>query len=104
MWAHSKSPHVTELVLEYLRQDRVRFSSHALDRLKQRLIPRGLDETDVLRILRLGRREIGKDSWDSVFFDWTYAFKGKCLDGIEIRVVVSITDEVALVVTVIDLD
>lgn len=104
MWSESKLLHVAEWVLEDLKEDRVRFSNHALDRLNQRLIPLGLDESDVFRILRSGRREFSKDRWDSVFMEWAYAFRGRCLDGTELRIVVSVSNEFVVIVTMMDLD
>ena len=98
-----KASNVSERIAEALQQDSVRFSVHALKRIEERLFPIGADELDVFRILRKGKREAEKDAWDDEFQEWTYAIRGKTVDGYSLRVCISFKKNGLIIVTVIEL-
>ena len=50
-----------------------------------------------------GRREEQKDEWNERLKEWNYAYRGKTVDGTELRVAVALKPNGVLVVTVINL-
>lgn len=98
-----KAINISERIAKAFQQDSVRFSVHALKRIKERLSPIGLDELDVFRILKKGKRESEKDKWDSEYQEWTYAIQGKTLDGNLLRVCISFKSNGLIIVTVIEI-
>jgi hypothetical protein len=58
---------------------------------------------DVLFVLETGRREEAKDSYDEVFQNWKYAIRGKTLENVDIRVIVTITVDNIVIITVVNL-
>ena len=100
----AKIPDVVARLTEALANDAVRFSDHAQRRLDERLYDYGLDELDVLRVLKKGRREEEKDEWHEGHQEWNYAFRGKTVDKTELRVSVALKLNGVLVITVINLD
>jgi hypothetical protein len=95
---------VMNRVGDALKHDAIRFSDHALQRMDERLYQFGMDESDVLRVLRKGRREEDKDKWDELYQEWTYGMRGRTIDGDELRVSVAFKNSDVLIVTVINLD
>ena len=100
----AKMPDVVARVADALTNDAVRFSDHARRRMDERLYEYGLDGIDVFRILRKGRREEEKDEWDATRNEWNYAFRGKTVDGAELRVSLALKASGVLVITVVNLD
>ncbi len=91
-------------VADALKKDAVRFSDHAMRRMDERLFECGLDEIDVFRVLKKGRREEEKDEWNEIHCEWSYAFRGKTVDGADLRVSVALKAWGVLVITVINLE
>ena len=100
----AKIPDVVARVADALSRDLVRFSDHAVQRMDERLYDFGLDAMDVLRILKKGRREEEKDEWNFEHSEWNYAFRGRTIDSLELRVSVAIKPNGVLVITVVNLD
>jgi hypothetical protein len=99
----AKVPDVAKRLAEAFIKDVIRFSDHAQHRMDERLYEYGLDESDVFRVLKKGRREEEKDEWNEILKEWNYAYRGKTLDGIELRVAFALKPNGVLVVTVINL-
>lgn len=72
---------------------------HALERLNERAI----SLRDVNYVLIRGYHEKQKTSFDSVFQTWKYSIRGKTMDGLEVRVIVSFVEMMAII-TVIRLE
>jgi len=100
----AKRSDVVARVADALTNDTVRFSDHARRRMDERLYEFGLDEIDVVRILKRGRREEEKDEWDAARNEWNYAFRGKTVDGAQLRVSLALKASGVLVITVVNLD
>ncbi len=100
----AKRSDVIARVAEALSKDTVRFSDHAMRRMDERLFEFGLDEIDVFRVLKKGRREEEKDEWNERHQEWNYAFRGKTVDAAELRVSVALKANGILVITVINLE
>jgi hypothetical protein len=45
-----------------------------------------------------------KDEWDATRTEWNYAFRGKTVDGAELRVCLALKASGVLVITVVNLD
>lgn len=88
------------LVQRLLHKGQVIFSQHCHDQMKARKIA----QPEIFRVLRSGKREPKKDQLQGDHF--TYAFRGyDHANERSIRVIVAIRDDdLAVIVTVIDLD
>jgi len=74
---------------------------HATERRKQLQITR----PEVVYVLRHGRHEKRKDEFKEEHGAWTYAIRGKTVDGRNLRVCVSLDNGAdMLIITAIDLD
>lgn len=71
-------------------------SKHALERQESRNI--GLE--DALYVLRNGRHERGKTSFDEIFQSWKYAIRGQTLDKDDIRIIIAFDEFGMLIITV----
>lgn len=87
------------LVEDRVLHGRLRYSAHA----NQRMRERGIIKPEVERVLLKGRHEAAKDAFNELESGWDYAFRGKTVDGRELRIVVAIEEPNVLVVTAIDL-
>ena len=99
----AKVPDVAKRLADAFIKDAIRFSDHAKQRMDERLYEYGLDEFDVFRVLKKGRREEEKDEWNERLKEWNYAYRGKTVDGTELRVAFALKPNGVLVVTVINL-
>lgn len=99
----AKVPDVAKRLADAFTKDAIRFSDHAKQRIDERLYECGLDEFDVFRVLKKGRREEEKDEWNERLKEWNYAYRGKTVDGTELRVAFALKPNGVLVVTVINL-
>jgi hypothetical protein len=84
---------------ECLKHEQYRFTKHALERKNQRVV----EIPDILFVLRNGRHEKAKDSWDAKFQEWNYAIFGKTIDGEALRIIVSFDESGMLIITIIKL-
>lgn len=91
-----------------VEEGRYRYTAHGALRLDQRVVQQGILETDVVYVLKQGHREPRKDLWSELHQTWTYAMRGKTLDGIAQRVCVAFErmpdQTLMIIVTVINLD
>lgn len=94
-----KHPDPHKTIRDFLEQDKIFETGHALQRLQQREVT----HLEYRYVLKNGYREKSRDRYDESFKEWTYAMKGKTLDGRLLRVVVAF-DEKLNVITVIDLE
>jgi hypothetical protein len=87
---------------------RYRYTVHGSERLDQRIVRQGILETDVTYVLKHGRRESRKDTWNELRQSWSYAMRGKTIDEVNLRVCVAfdvMPDQTLMViVTIINLD
>lgn len=86
-----------EKICECIKNDKYRQTLHALHRESERSI----DLVDALYVLKTGRHEKNKTSFDDIFQTWKYAIRGWTLDREDIRVIVSFDSEGMLIITVI---
>lgn len=94
-----KHPDPLQAIRDYLKDDRIFETGHALQRLQEREIT----HFEYKYVLQHGHREKSKDKYDERFEEWTYSMKGKTLESRLLRVVVSFNVKLN-VITVIDLD
>ena len=94
------SEEITEL-LEYFCRNLVKlaYSNH----FKQRCASRGIYQSDVIRVLSMGRL-VGVPQWRDTSNTWTYGVRGNDIDGdeIEFRIAISDDRETIILVTVLD--
>lgn len=96
----AKPPQIKELrakICECIESERYKQTLHALQREKERSI----ELVDALYVLKNGRHEKSKTSFDEVFQTWKYSIRGLTLDDEDIRVVIAFDDEGMLIITVI---
>ena len=53
----------------------------------------------MVHVLRVGRHEKSKDIFDEVFDAWNYAVRGKTLEGMDLRVIISFDEANLLIIT-----
>jgi hypothetical protein len=94
-----KHPNPLQAIRDYLKDDRIFETGHALQRLQERKVT----HFEYKYVLQHGNRERSKDKYDEQFEEWTYSMKGKTLENRELRVVVSF-DAKLNIITVIDLE
>jgi hypothetical protein len=96
-----KRENVLAVVAEHLDAGTYLDTRHALERRTERQITR----PEVLHVLRRGRHEKRKDDFREEYGSWTYAIRGKTIDGRDLRICVSFDDEVGMIIiTAISLD
>lgn len=78
----------------------IRFSQHALERMEERRILR----LAVEHVLKNGYHEKRKDTFDKEFESWNYAIKGKTIDDMTLRIIISFEKPNFIIVTAIDLE
>lgn len=96
-----KKDEVIQKAVEALENGNLRFSKHALIRMKER----GIVISDIKEAIYNGQREGIKDQLTDDGSDWKYALRGKNEAGDkEIRLVLLFDEQNVLVVTAIDLN
>ncbi len=96
----SKQDNLLAKIAEAVQSGRYIVSNHAFQRTKDRLIP----VPQVEHVLLHGFHEQRKDKFDVHFDSWNYAIRGTTPDRTKARIIVALTDDGLLVVTVINLD
>lgn len=94
-----KDAEIVKKIKNCLANRQYKQSLHALERIDKRKIT----FQDVLFILETGRREEVKDSYDEVFQNWKYAIRGKTLEEDDIRVIITISEDNIIIITVVNL-
>lgn len=89
--------HLRDKVCNCIDHDKYTQTIHALKRESERSI----DLPDTLYVLKTGRHEKSKTTFDEIFQTWKYAIRGRTLDNEDIRVVIAFDDEDMLIITVI---
>lgn len=97
------------LIEKKIKEKNYIFVRHAQERQQQR----NISELDVLNILEghpgyRRKRNKRKDSYDSTYIhemlqDWKYCIEGKDINARDIRIILTFTDNLMLIITVIDL-
>jgi hypothetical protein len=68
----------------------------------QRKVQRQITLTHVLYVIKHGYHEKKKDQFKPEFNDWTYAIRGKTIDGKDIRIAIAFDENDMLIITVIE--
>ena|ERR1700722_6592432 len=92
-----KIPEVLRKARECLDAGRYYDTSHAI----QRKLQRKISLPHVLYVLRNGHHEKSKDEYKSEYNDWTYAIRGRTVDGLDIRIAIAFDKDDMLIITVI---
>jgi hypothetical protein len=95
----AKDAAIDQKIKNCLVNRRYKQSLHALERIDKRKV----SFQDVLFVLETGRREEAKDSYDEAFQNWKYAIRGKTLEDVDIRVIITINEENVVIITVVNL-
>lgn len=89
----SKRPKKIENLLERIRDSissgAYRDTFHAIERKAER----NITLPEIIHVLKTGRHEKNKDHFEEVFNAWNYAIRGKTIDELELRVIVSFDEE-----------
>jgi uncharacterized protein YpbB len=85
-----------ETIRKHIEQRRYRFTKHALDRLTER----SLELPDVIYVLIHGVHEEEKTIFNNNSQTWSYAVKGKTLEGVSARVVVAFEDDMVIITVI----
>jgi len=72
---------------------------HAFERKHER----GITRPEVIFVLKNGYHEKKKDQFEVRYKSWSYAIRGKTVDGRELRVIISFDEMGMLLITAIDL-
>jgi hypothetical protein len=91
-----KTNELLKKIREHIQEGTYVVSIHALQRQNQRQV----DLKYVLHVLKNGCREEEKDLFDVKRQTWKYAICGKTIDGINLRVIVSLEDEMVIITVV----
>ena len=98
----AKRSDVRSVVDRAISEQTIRFTDHARLRLESRVYDHPhLDERDVFRILRKGKRDEDRDTWDHIRERWSYVFSGLSYDGFRMRVCVALGDPTVVVTIVL---
>ena len=95
----SKIGDVLKKARECLDNGRYLDTSHAALRKQQRQI----SLTHVHYVIRNGYHEKRKDQYQPEYDDWTYAIRGKNIDGRDLRIAIAFDDDDMLIITVIEI-
>ncbi len=82
-----------------LKNRKYKQSLHALERIDKRKVT----FQDVLYVLETGRQEEAKDAYDEIFQNWKYSIRGKTLEDVDIRIIITINEENVVIITVVNL-
>ncbi len=89
----SKRPKKIENLLERIKDcinsGAYRGTFHAIERKAER----NITLPEIIHVLKTGRHEKSKDHFEEVFNAWNYAIRGKTIDELELRVIVSFDEE-----------
>ena len=93
MSASLKTRDLLKKIADHIQKGTYSVSAHELERQHQRLI----DLKHVLYVLKNGTREESKDLFDVKRQMWKYAIRGKTLDEINLRIIISFEDEMVII-------
>jgi uncharacterized protein DUF4258 len=92
-----KLKNLLKTVRKCIEENRVRQSFHAKQRRKQRKI----NLPGMMHVLKTGTHEERKDKFDVKFKEWNYAIRGKTIDKIDARIIVSFKNNGMIIITAI---
>ena len=84
-----KIENLLERVRSCINSGAYRDTFHAIERKAER----NITLPEIIHVLRSGRHEKSKDHFEEAFNAWNYAIRGKTIDGLELRVIVSFDEE-----------
>lgn len=87
---------LSEQIRKCIESERYMQTKHAL----QRESERSIELSDALYVLRHGRHEKNKTTFDEIFQSWKYAIRGRTLENLDIRVIVAFDENGMLIITV----
>ena len=88
-----KTNELLKKIKEHVQEGSYIVSMHALQRQNQRLV----DLKNVLYVLKNGTHEKEKDLFDIKRQTWKYAIRGKTLDSISLRIIVSFEKQMVII-------
>lgn len=94
-----KESHILEKIRQAVGDGRYRDTRHS----SQRGFERGIVLGDVIEVLATGHHEASKDEYRLDFQSWSYAIRGRTIDGDELRIVIYFEDDLVMIATVIRL-
>lgn len=89
-----KIENLLERIVTCISTGAYRDTYHAIERRQQRHITL----PEIIHVLTTGRYEKSKDKFDETFNAWNYAMRGRTLDGLDLRVIVSFDEEKDLLI------
>jgi hypothetical protein len=95
----SKTANVLQRIRECLDLGCYYDTSHA----SERKTLRNITLPHVLYVLKNGYHEKKKDEYKPEYNDWTYAIRGRTIDGRDIRIAVAFDEKNMLIITVIEI-
>jgi hypothetical protein len=81
-----------------LAQQKYTQTKHALQRQDERKI----DLQDAIYVLKTGRHERTKTSFDNVHNTWKYAIRGKTVDHVELRIIIAFDEAGMIIITAME--
>lgn len=92
-----KIANVLDLLRECIEKEKYTFTTHALERQKERKI----NVAEVMHVLKTGSEEKRKTCFDDISMMWKYAIKGKTkIDELDVRVIITFDEDGMLIITV----
>ncbi len=98
MFLPSRKPEKIKNLIEHIRNCIIsgayRDIFHAIVRKNER----NITLPEIIHVLNTGRHEKSKDRFEKAFNSWNYAVRGKTIDGLDLRVIVSFEEERKLLI------
>lgn len=91
-----KLPNLFETIKECIDKGNYILTTHALDNQDKR----DITLPAVLYVLKNGRHEKQKTTFDAVNNSWKYAIRAKTLNDLDIRIIVSFNEDKMIIITV----
>lgn len=85
-----------QLIRECIDRGQYVLTEHAVLRLNQR----DISLTDTEFVLKNGYHEKKKTYFDEIFNTWRYAIRGKTVDDLQMRIIISFNDDNMIIITV----
>ena len=89
-------PNLRDRIWDCIDHDKYRQTVHALNRGAERSI----ELPDALYVLKTGRHEKSKTTFDEAFQTWKYAIRGKTLEEFDIRIIIAFDETGMMIITV----
>ena len=89
-----KIEHLVDRIRKCINSGAYRDTFHAALRKNER----NITLPEIIYVLTTGRHEKSKDQFDKAFYAWNYAIRGKTIDELDLRIIVSFDDEKDLLI------